>query len=230
MLSVVAQDVVITIHCPRGVRPVRVLGRDSDIVGNRVVLHLNQLYAEHEKYVLVEVEVTSSEAGERRGIAEVEVVYANMATSKKDRLVASASLTFTDHAEDVAASENDENRAHRGVALRDSGARARKIRADRAVTGRMQVGAGTAAVDRLENGAAPAHGVADHLVNREVAQQLEDQDIFTLTGITVTGFQVARNPGGFFQRLIDQRMSQNSNMVKRTNFSVHIKSLYVNRA
>jgi len=106
VLSVVAQDVVITIHCPVGVRPVRVLGRDSEIVGNRIVLHLNQLYAEHEKYVLVEVEVKPSEAGQRRGIAKVEAVYANMATSKKDRLVASASASFSENVSEIEASEN----------------------------------------------------------------------------------------------------------------------------
>ncbi len=106
--SVVAQDIVITIHCPQGVRPVRVLGRDSEIVGNRIVLHLNQLYAEHEKYALVEVEVTPSRAGEHRGIADVEAVYANMATSQKDRLIASASASFSLNTEEVKGSENAE--------------------------------------------------------------------------------------------------------------------------
>ncbi|MEZ4464955.1 MAG: hypothetical protein R3F43_10765 [bacterium] len=38
VLSVVAQDADVRIRCEAGVRPVRVLGREADIVGNEVTL------------------------------------------------------------------------------------------------------------------------------------------------------------------------------------------------
>jgi len=57
VLSVVAQDVGLTIRCPAGIRPVRVLGRDAEIVGQTVTATLNQLYSNQMKYVLLEVEL-----------------------------------------------------------------------------------------------------------------------------------------------------------------------------
>ena len=44
VLSVVAQDVEIVIDCERGIRPIRCIGRDADIVGQRVITSMNQLY------------------------------------------------------------------------------------------------------------------------------------------------------------------------------------------
>jgi len=106
VLSVVAQDIVVTIECPAGVRPVRVFGRKAEIFGRKIVLHLNQLYAEHEKYVLVEVEISPSSAGASARIADVEVVYSDMETSKRDRLTAHATARFSDRPEEVAGSED----------------------------------------------------------------------------------------------------------------------------
>ena len=106
VLSVVAQEVVVTIRCPLGVRPIRVLGRPAEIVGSTVTLELNQLYAEHEKYVLLEVEVAPAATGTERSLAEVGVSYANLLTSARDRLSAKAVARFSDRPEVVAASEN----------------------------------------------------------------------------------------------------------------------------
>lgn len=57
VLSVVAQDVEIIIECAEGIRPIRILGRDGDVVGRRVVTSINQLYSQQDKYVLLEVEL-----------------------------------------------------------------------------------------------------------------------------------------------------------------------------
>ncbi len=52
VLSVVAQEVLITINCRKGIRPIKVLGRPADIAGQRVVATINQLYSNQEKYLI----------------------------------------------------------------------------------------------------------------------------------------------------------------------------------
>jgi len=95
VLSVVAQEVNVTIHCATGIRPVRILGREADIHGQQVTTKLNQLYANQEKYVLLEVEVPATVAENSREIAAVEVSYLDMSTHHTEQLTATTSLRFS---------------------------------------------------------------------------------------------------------------------------------------
>ena len=83
-LSVVAQDIEIEFTCADGVRPVRVLGRDAEISGNRMHLSMNQLYAEQDKFIILEVEINSSEADVNRGVGRASVQFTDMQTEKRD--------------------------------------------------------------------------------------------------------------------------------------------------
>ncbi len=105
-LKVVAQKVEVRIECRRGVRPVRVLGRDADIAGQTVVAVMNQIYSEEEQFVLVEVEVDGAGAGQVRDIATVSLGYLNMATAVSDRLSSSVAARFTASESEVAKSVN----------------------------------------------------------------------------------------------------------------------------
>jgi Ca-activated chloride channel family protein len=86
VLSVVAQEVVVTIDCKSGVRPVKVLGRESEIVGQRVLININQLYSQQEKYVILEVEVDGQAPEPNMAVANVAVSYANMSTQRTDAI------------------------------------------------------------------------------------------------------------------------------------------------
>ena len=108
VLSVVAQEVCVRIHCGDGVRPVRVLGREADITGRTVTLSLNQLYSDQQKFVVLEVEVPAMPDGRSCDIASVEVSYANMATHQSDRLHRVATARFTSSQREVAQNENAE--------------------------------------------------------------------------------------------------------------------------
>jgi Ca-activated chloride channel family protein len=77
-LSVTAQDVLVSIECSPGVRPVRVLGRDAEITGRVVTVPINQLYDEHEQYVLLELEAPQGAPGEARRLAGVRWSYQRM--------------------------------------------------------------------------------------------------------------------------------------------------------
>ena len=96
VLAVVAQDVTVTIRCAKGVRAVRVLGREADIAGQTVTATLNQLYSDQMKYVLLEVELPPGRAGRELRVASVDVSYANMGTKTTDRLGSTVSVRFTD--------------------------------------------------------------------------------------------------------------------------------------
>ena len=101
ILSVVAQNVNIEIDCKEGIHPIRILGRDADVIGNKVYTSLNQLYSNQEKYFLLEIEVDPFSEGESVGIADVEMSYSNMVTRKKENLSGSGYITFTKNSEIV---------------------------------------------------------------------------------------------------------------------------------
>jgi Ca-activated chloride channel homolog len=95
VLSVVAQEVAITIDVAKGIRPVRVMGNRAEINGQQVVTSLAQLYSEQEKFVVLEVEVPASPEGKVRDVAQVSVDYDNMLTHRTDRLSGKASVNFS---------------------------------------------------------------------------------------------------------------------------------------
>ncbi|WP_140918155.1 vWA domain-containing protein [Limnobaculum xujianqingii] len=86
VMSVVAQEVTVTIRLQDGVKPVRLLGREGDIKGNNVTVKMNQLYSNQEKYVLLEVIPPKGKENEKKPLADVVISYDNLQTSKKDNL------------------------------------------------------------------------------------------------------------------------------------------------
>lgn len=94
ILSVVAQEISIQIDVEDGIRPVRVLGREADISGQRVLTQLNQLYSEQEKYVLLELEIPEGAAENSRQVASVKVGYANMETNTYDEHSSTVGVKF----------------------------------------------------------------------------------------------------------------------------------------
>ena len=100
-MSVVAQDVTINIVCEGGVTPIRVIGRDATIIGQRVTTRVNQLYSAQQNYVIVEVRVPASKAKSEQPLASVTVVYNNMATQKPDTKTDSVAVRFSDNSEQV---------------------------------------------------------------------------------------------------------------------------------
>ncbi len=95
VLSVAARKVVIEIECPRGIRPLRIIGRDGRIRGRHVEIQMNQLYGGQEKYALVEVEVPSAEPGATLDLAEARCSYENALTSKVEKSEARIQARFT---------------------------------------------------------------------------------------------------------------------------------------
>jgi Ca-activated chloride channel homolog len=106
VLSVVARKVVIEIDCPPGVRPLRVIGRDGRISGNRVELQMNQLYGGQQKYALLEVAVPAAKSGASRELAQVHCSYENALTSRPERSESTVKVTFSGRTEEVRQATN----------------------------------------------------------------------------------------------------------------------------
>lgn len=101
VLSVIAQDVDIQIECDEWVKPLRIVGRDGDIIGRKVITRMNQLYSDEQKYVVLEVEILPQKSGAERKLADVKVAYHNMATDKQRDVTDSVVASFSDSEEKV---------------------------------------------------------------------------------------------------------------------------------
>lgn len=112
VMAVVAQDVDVQIVCSEGVRPIRVLGREADIIGQKISARLNQLVSRHEKSVLLEIELPPGEAGAERPVCTANVKYRNLETKNIDTLSASTQVRF------VASAAEAEKAVDRDVMVR----------------------------------------------------------------------------------------------------------------
>lgn len=101
VLSVAARKVIIEIDFSREVRPLRIIGRDGTIRGQRVEVGMNQLYGGQQKYVLIEAEVPAGRAGQTLDLAQVRAAYENPRTAKVETATARASARYTASAEEV---------------------------------------------------------------------------------------------------------------------------------
>ncbi len=105
-LTVVANRFTIIIRCADSIRPIRVLGRQAQIIGQNVHVSLNQLSSNQEKFVILEVEVPPGVAGETQDLASVDVSYLDLRTRKRDSLQESVTVNFSKKREDVKKSVN----------------------------------------------------------------------------------------------------------------------------
>jgi Ca-activated chloride channel family protein len=106
VLSIAARKVVIEIDCPKGVRPLRIIGREGRIRGNKVEIHLNQLYGGQEKYALVEVMVEPGKADQLQRIANARCAYENALTNQFEESKSIADVRFSRKQEEVIKSAN----------------------------------------------------------------------------------------------------------------------------
>jgi len=132
VLSVAAQDITIQINVRRHFRPVRVLGRSARIDDNTVHLRLNQLYANQEKYLIVELQSEGHTNVGLTDVADLDVSYLDLKSNARQRLNASARVEISIDGKRVEGSVNKSvmtqvttqiatERNEKAVALRDQG-------------------------------------------------------------------------------------------------------------
>jgi Ca-activated chloride channel homolog len=132
VLSAIGSDVEIIIECPDGVRPMRALGREAKIEGQKVRLDMNKVYGKQQKYAVIELEVAKAAASGAAKAAIVEVTYTDMASKQKRSLEGKADIRFSRDSGEAKASVDGEVMAsvtrqiatennEKAVLLRDSG-------------------------------------------------------------------------------------------------------------
>jgi Ca-activated chloride channel family protein len=100
-LSVVAQKVQIEIICGEGLRPVRILGREGQIKDRTVTLDIQNIYGNHEKFVILEVELPAHTEGKIRELACVRVNYLDMETDTAKKTDGVVDVRFSNSKDDV---------------------------------------------------------------------------------------------------------------------------------
>lgn len=185
-LSIAAQDLTITIECRTGFKPKRVLGREAEISGQRITLKMNQLQADNERYVVVELEAPKGEAAGERDVADVGVEYLDLDGNQRRKADANVRVSLTDDAKAVEASVNKQvmsqvteqvatENSERAVELRDKGdvTGARKaleenasfLKTQRSVLGSGAAKAAPASVEALEKLEKKSREAANNLDN-----------------------------------------------------------------
>ena len=95
-LSVVAQDVQCVVTLPEGNRPVRALNMEVNINGQEVTFGWNQIYSNHERFLMLEVEVPATDDGRNLELATATLKYTNLETKNIDNLSAKVNIRFSD--------------------------------------------------------------------------------------------------------------------------------------
>lgn len=131
-LSVSARDITIIIECKAGFKPIRILGRDGDIDGNRIKLTLNQLQSENERYVVVELQAPEGHGAGSADVADVRLDYIDLDKGGPARVTTQPRVRFSADAKDVDKGINKEvmtqvaaqiatEKSEKAVELRDKG-------------------------------------------------------------------------------------------------------------
>ena len=105
-LSIAAQDVTIIIECRAGFKPTRVLGREADISGSTIKLKMNQLQADNERYVVIEMETPGGSKAGEADVADVKVEYLDLDKGKRSETQANVRARLSDDDKDVEGSIN----------------------------------------------------------------------------------------------------------------------------
>jgi len=101
-LSVSARDITIIIECRTGFTPKRILGRDGSIAGQKVTLKLNQLQAENERYVVVQLQAPDDHSVGTADVADVSITYVDLDNGAQSvRAETRAEVRFSDDAKEV---------------------------------------------------------------------------------------------------------------------------------
>lgn len=133
VLASCAQTVSVDIELKSGIKPVRALSRDGNIVGQNAGFTLSQVYAATEHYVLLEVEVDNTLAGDgEQELGLVKVAYTAPDSGVRQTLQAAVRGRFSTSEAEVKAGADPKvaeavveqvtrERARRAVELQDQG-------------------------------------------------------------------------------------------------------------
>lgn len=131
LASIVAQELVVEVTFAEGFRPLRALGLDAEVSGQRMILTLSQLYAAQTDELLLAFAVSPRQTGSHR-IADVRVRWHDVGSQGTDEVARSVSARFSADERQVEASVSPDvmvavvaslsnERSRQALQLRDQG-------------------------------------------------------------------------------------------------------------
>lgn len=105
VLNIAARKISIEVTV-KGGRPIRIIGREGRIAGNRAEIYLNQVYGGQEKYALIEIEVPPTDSGADVELASAKCSYEDAVTNKAETRTALTRVRFSSREGEVAKSAN----------------------------------------------------------------------------------------------------------------------------
>jgi Ca-activated chloride channel family protein len=105
-MTLAARDIRIRVDCPKGVRPVGVVGRDGEVSDRTMSVKVGALYGTKDKFALFEVEIPPEETGKRLEVARVNVEYVDPHTNEMVIDEQSIAITYDDNEEAVREQQN----------------------------------------------------------------------------------------------------------------------------
>jgi Ca-activated chloride channel family protein len=110
--AVVANNVKVTVRFAPGTKPLRVLGRPADIVGNTVSLSFGKIYAAREHFFVVEMQVDEGQNGSTRQVADVSATFRDLVSgqdAKNNAANATNTMSKLNKTEEVKFSRQDQD-------------------------------------------------------------------------------------------------------------------------
>ncbi len=105
-LAVAAQRIRLRITCPDGVKPRGILGFQCKIDGQVIEMDFNQIYAGHDKVLMLQVEVEPQPQGSTKPLAGVSLVYQYGKEQKNAGIACSVAVNFSADSAKVEGSRN----------------------------------------------------------------------------------------------------------------------------
>jgi len=99
--SIVARDVIIRIECPKGVRPIRILGRSGKLSGQNEEIVFATLADGQSRELFVECVVSPDALGRVEEIAEVSVKFSDTVEKTDRRKARSVAVSYTANPEEA---------------------------------------------------------------------------------------------------------------------------------
>ncbi len=117
-LSVAARGVKVKITCPEGVTPRGILGYQCRIDGRTIELDFNQIYAGHDKVLILQLALPPQPAGSAKDLADVTLEYITNDAVKAPEVTRRVAVNFT--ADEAASKQSLNKEVSASVAIQQS--------------------------------------------------------------------------------------------------------------
>jgi Ca-activated chloride channel family protein len=105
-LSVAAQDIKVRITCPSGIKPRGILGHQCKINNQTIEINFNQLYAGHDRVLILQLDVPPQADGKSAPLADIKIEYKTADSERINAVNRAVAVAFSSDSGQQTASLN----------------------------------------------------------------------------------------------------------------------------